>query len=625
MGEMQKALEYYKEALTLNRALTDRFNESLVLYNMAKISRDLGNLGDANTLIESSLAIVESLRTEVASHGLRTSYVASIYRYHELYIDLLMQLHQQNQSANHDADALLAFEKSRARSFLESLVEGDVDIRQGIASDLLEQERSLQQMLNAKAEQQIQVLSSGADEAALVTIKKELQELTMEYEQLQALIRSKSPRYAALTQPQPLSLAEIQHEVLDDETLLLEYALGEERSFLWAVTNKGHTSHELPPRDEIEDAARFVYELLTARQPLPGDDVRSHRTRVKEADARYWREAARLSGMLLGPVADQLGSKRLLVVGDGALQYLPFGALPVPGLDEDTHAPVPLVVEHELVSMPSASTLAVLRNETKGRKAASKSVAVLADPVFEREDPRLSREGADRQKTSERERGDTPHDPPVLSDITRALRDVGFMREGRVHIPRLPTTRREAEAIIAAAPSGAGFQAIDFLASRATATDPTLAEYGIVHFATHGILNNEHPELSGIILSMVDEQGDQQNGFLRLHDIYNLDLPVDLVVLSACNSGLGKNVRGEGLVGMVRGFMYAGAERVVASLWKVDDEATGELMKVFYRNMLKEGSTPAAAIRSAQITMWRQKQWQSPFYWAAFVLQGEWK
>jgi CHAT domain-containing protein len=154
---------------------------------------------------------------------------------------------------------------------------------------------------------------------------------------------------------------------------------------------------------------------------------------------------------------------------------------------------------------------------------------------------------------------------------------------------------------------------------------PEIGQHRIVHFATHGFLNEEHPELSGLVLSLVDEQGRHQDGFLRLHDIYNLNLPVDLVVLSACNSALGKEIRGEGLVGIVRGFMYAGAARVVASLWKVEDEATAELMKRFYQKMIKENQTPAAALRAAQVEMWKQKRWQFPYYWAAFVLQGEWK
>ena len=152
-----------------------------------------------------------------------------------------------------------------------------------------------------------------------------------------------------------------------------------------------------------------------------------------------------------------------------------------------------------------------------------------------------------------------------------------------------------------------------------------LARYRIVHFATHGVLDDKRPELSGLLLSMVNEHGRQQDGFLGLNSIYNLKLSAELVVLSACQTGLGKEVKGEGLIGLTRGFMYAGAARVVASLWKVDDEATAELMKRFYRRMLQDNMPAAAALRAAQVEMWQQKQWRSPYYWASFVLQGDWK
>jgi CHAT domain-containing protein len=176
---------------------------------------------------------------------------------------------------------------------------------------------------------------------------------------------------------------------------------------------------------------------------------------------------------------------------------------------------------------------------------------------------------------------------------------------------------------MALAPSGERLVATDFEANRGRATSLELAKYRIVHFATHGFLNNQHPELSGVVLSLFDKKGEPQDGFLRLHDIYNLKLPVDLVVLSACNSGLGKDVKGEGLIGLTRGFMYAGASSVVASLWKVDDEATSELMRHFYGYMLRDGLSPAAALRKAQVTMSQQKRWQSPYYWAGFVIQGQ--
>jgi CHAT domain-containing protein len=194
---------------------------------------------------------------------------------------------------------------------------------------------------------------------------------------------------------------------------------------------------------------------------------------------------------------------------------------------------------------------------------------------------------------------------------------------GDGHIPRLLASRDEADAIMSVTPWRSGFQAMDFDASRATVMKTDLSDYRVVHFATHGLLNNEHPELSGVVLSLFDRKGQQQDGFLRLHDIYNLKLPVDLVVLSACNTGLGRDVKGEGLIGLTRGFMYAGASSVVASLWKVDDEATAELMRLFYGYMLRDGLSPAAALRKAQVTMSRQKRWQSPYFWAGFVIQGQ--
>jgi CHAT domain-containing protein len=168
-------------------------------------------------------------------------------------------------------------------------------------------------------------------------------------------------------------------------------------------------------------------------------------------------------------------------------------------------------------------------------------------------------------------------------------------------------------------------QSLDFAASRAAATSPELINYRYIHFASHGFLNSANPELSGILLSMVDQQGRSQNGFIQAHEIYNLKLAAEVVVLSACQTGLGKEIKGEGLVGLTRGFMYAGAARVMASLWKVDDEATADLMVQLYNGILKQGLRPAAALRAAQVAMWKEKQWAAPYYWAAFILQGEWK
>jgi CHAT domain-containing protein len=455
-----------------------------------------------------------------------------------------------------------------------------------------------------------------------------LRELTTELAEIKARIKTSNPHYAALTQPQPLALKEIQQQVLEDDTLLLEYALGEKRSYLWAVTPTTLTSYELPAREEIERPAHRMYSLLSSRQRLSTESIRQYQTRIPAADKEYAELSQKLSDMLLGPVAAHLGARHLLIVADGALQYIPFSALALPAgqasdarpaLTQASHsaAPVPLMTEHEIVSLPSVSALAVIRKETGARPSPARAVAVLADPVFEASDPRLKPQPTGKAVASAKQRG--------VAALDRSASDAGRPRDG-LNLSRLPGSRQEAELIMQLAPGEAGMLAVDFEANRATATGAELSKYRIVHFATHGILNDVHPELSGIVLSLFDKDGRPQDGYLRLHDIYNLRLPADLIVLSACNTGLGKDIKGEGLVGLTRGFMYAGAKRVVASLWKVDDEATAELMKLFYQHMLKEKMTATSALRMAQGEIMQARvQWRAPYYWAGFVLQGDWK
>jgi len=329
--------------------------------------------------------------------------------------------------------------------------------------------------------------------------------------------------------------------------------------------------------------------------------------------AQYEKALDKLSRTVLAPVAGLLNRKRLLIVSDGALQYVPFAVLLAPGKPS-----LPLIMEHETVSLPSASVLAVLRHEFAERKAAPNAVAILADPVFDAHDDRL-RQSSEGDQHGPRELSK----PARQSGLERSAHEVGLARAGI--FPRLPFTRREADAISSVASQKDLYIALGFDASKAAATDSRLRDYRVVHFATHGLLNSLHPELSGLVLSLVDREGKTQDGFLRLLDIYNLNLNADLVVLSACQTALGKQIAEEGLVGLTRGFMYAGAARVLASLWKVDDEATAELMKQFYAGVLRDGQSPAQALRSAQIYISKQKRWRSPYYWAGFVLQGEWQ
>jgi CHAT domain-containing protein len=304
-----------------------------------------------------------------------------------------------------------------------------------------------------------------------------------------------------------------------------------------------------------------------------------------------------------------------------ALHYIPFGALPDPNsLKTSAGGWRPLVVDHEIVNMPSAATLAVLRRGLAGRKPAARTVAVLADPVFSGDDERINSDARLAARQTDQQSSN-----PLNEIISRKLVQIAGAAPSDLSLKRLRYTRQEAERIMSLAPAGLRLEAVDFDASRATVTSGQLSQYRYIHFATHGLADSERPELSTIALSLYDEQGRPQEGFLRAHEVYNLDLPAELVTLSACETGLGKLTRGEGLVSLTRGFMYAGAARVIVSLWSVNDRATAELMEKFYRRMLVGAERPAAALRAAQVEMWQEKKWEAPYYWAAFTLQGEWR
>lgn len=639
-GEKQKAIEYYSQALPLRRAVGDIIGEADTLYRLALCKRDSGNPVDARADIDDAVNIIESLRSKIGNQELRDNYIAfTAQDYYEFYIDLLSQLHQSNPSQGYDAAALQISERARARSLLELLGEARADIRQGVDAALLERERDLQQALTAATARRIRLLNLGhtAHQAAQATM--ELEALTSTYQEVEAKIRANSPRYAALTQPQPLALSEIQ-QLLDADTLLLEFALGKVHSHLWAVTPTSIASLELEKGSLIRDAARRVYELLTARtKKVVGETPAQRADRIAKSDAEYQSAAAGLSRMLLAPVASQLGTKRLVIVSDGVLQYIPFAALPVPekpdaaeirGAQIDSDRP--LILEHEIVNLPSASTLALLRRDLEGRRPAAKTIAVFADPVFEATDRRVihgstSTSNPVRMNQAQNRGAESAGDDhKALNAIRDYLVNTRMTDDGQP-LARLPYSRKEALAIASLVPAGQRKILLDFDVNYQTATSAELGEYRFVHFATHGLLDMQNPELSGILLSLVDREGrPQENGILRLGDVYNLRMPVDMVSLSACETALGKYIRGEGLVGLTRGFMYAGAPRVMASLWKVEEEATADLMKSFYEGVLGEQQMrPAAALRQAQIEMWRKPNLRAPFYWGAFVMQGEWK
>jgi len=614
LGDTARSLAALDESLALRRRILDRPGEILTLRDLAVTKRLQGRLADAVGDSRAAVDLEESLRERLTSPELRSTFAAYQHGEYELLIDLLEQRHRVEPSGGFGAEALSVAERARNRVLLDSLLESHVELREGIEPALRERERALQKQLTDLSAQLSRTMARNASATPGETGRR-LEQLTDDYQKLQAEIRRRSPGYAAATQHWGLTATEIQRTLLDHDSVLLEFELGDESSWLWAVTPTSVDSIQLPPRHEIDGPARSLYQALTSRTRLAGEAPAKYAARVKASDSALAGAARDLSHMLLGGIANHLNddwrTKRLVIVTDGSLEYLPFAALPTPGHSRDRRQSTsaddqrPLLVQtHEIVNVPSASVLSALRSQTASRPAAPGTLAILADPVFDSADPRVVRRM-----------------PPGHSSASPVVSDSG--EPGT--LARLSFSREEADSIASLVAPGALFKATDFKASRATLLDGMLGDYRLVHFATHGVLDSEQPALSGLVLSRVDERGDQLDGYVRLHDIYNLHLTADLVVLSACQSAVGKEFRGEGLIGLARAFMYAGVPRVVGSLWEVSDRATAELMKSFYAGMLQRHLQPAAALRAAQLELANDPRWSSPYYWAGFVLQGDWR
>jgi CHAT domain-containing protein len=543
--------------------------EAAARRELARVALRRGDPRTALGHAEAAVAAVESERARIDQEDFKTTYFASMHEYYQTCIDALMALDAREPTEGHARRALHVSERARGRRVLEALQESALDLRSAADPTLVAHEQALRQELSALASQQARLVEQGAPAAQRAVTERKLRELEGQRQEAVTQLRQSSPAYAALVHPPILEADGIQGQ-LEPDTALLEYALGEERSYLWVVTRGSIVARELPGGEAIDGPARALYQALATRR----------------ADRKASEAAAALSRLILPEDLGALGATRLVVVADGALRMVPFAALP-------------LASRFEIAYAPSASWVATLRRLRQGASPPPKALAVLADPVFDRADRRV--------------RGGGAAATPAPGDERLRL------------LPRLPFSRREALAAASLLAKSDVLVALDFDASRERALSPELARYRIVHFASHSLLDDEHPGLSGVVLSLVDRRGTPRDGFLRLQDVYNLHLPAELVVLSACQTAMGKAVPGEGLLGLARGFMYAGAARVVASLWPVDEVATTELMAAFYRALLEQKDTPSQALRRAQRALASKPRWRAAYYWAGFVLQGDWR
>ena len=524
------------------------------------------------------------------------------------------------------AESFKITEAGRARSLLDMLGEVNAQITEGVPADLLKRKQDNLNRQQEIAEQLTGISLSGDQKQKPAELEKELDKLQTEFDEIENQIRASSPRYAALTGAQPLTLAETQQKVLDDATVLLEYSLGNETSYAFAVTQSNVSLFKLPPRANIDKLATdFRAQLIPPKlqRRIVGIDVVAEQQRglglvegPSENLGAFVAASNALYKAAVEPANSSIGDKRLLVVADGALNYIPFEAL-VKSTDGADYASLSyLIKSNEIVYAPSASVVGAIRQS--GNKPSGKNLLVVADPVFSSDDSRVKGKGALPASADARGLG---------LGLESAVNDVAGepTPAGGLKLARLVGTRVEADEIGKIAKSN-GSQAdlwIDLNASEDNLRSRDLTNYRVVHVATHGLLDAERPQFTGVVLSLVGNK--DNDGFLRTDEIFNLRMGAPLVMLSACETGLGKEKRGEGVIGLTRAFMYAGAPTVGVSLWSVADKSTAELMTDFYRRLLGSTNSSSAAMRAAQLGLISGKKYSAPFYWAPFVIVGDWR
>ena len=542
------------------------------------------------------------------------------------------------------AESFRIVEQGRARSLLDMLSETGTTITAGVPAELLRRKQENIERQQEIAQQITGVSPTGEPpKESVEQLEEQLETLSVEYDSLENQIRAASPRYGALTSAQPLSLAEVQQKVLDAGTVLLEYSLGRERSYLWAVTTTSVSLRQLPARDKLDALAMALRDkivpsslrrsLLDAggqTRGLSDDRGLALSNNATTANVAAFAETSNaLYQSTVAPAASLVANKRLLVVADGALNYVPFESLVTATGGGGDYSTLPYLVRtNEVAYAPSASVVAAIRQQAASGAAAaanSRGLLLVADPIFDASDPRAKLLQGVGAAAAGGQSGEMLAVNSAVADLTGAS-NTAASSSSNVKLARLNGTRAEAQQIAAfARTSGLApdiWLDLDASENRVKTTD--VSKYRILHVATHGLLNTERPQFTGVVLSLVgNRDGD---GFLRTDEIFNLRLGSPLVMLSACETGLGKERRGEGVIGLTRAFMYAGAPTVGVSLWSVSDKSTADLMTDFYKRLLtKQSAAPPAAMRASQLAMIEGKKYSAPFYWAPFVLVGDWR
>jgi CHAT domain-containing protein len=584
-GKREEALAEFEQAESLSQGVADPASLLDAQYAVARWYARDGQLSKADAELAPALEKLEMARQLVSSDTLQASYFAAERKCYELAVELRMQQFEREPAGGGDALALEMSERSRARGLLDALSarsasgarrSGEAEIR------LMQAKLAVDRAFN----QRLKLLVEGG---ARRDLEANSAKLTQGLGNLERAEDEMHADASQATKPAPtMSAAEIEQASLSSNATFFEYALGQERSYLWVIGGGKVQSHVLPPRERLEKMVKQWRALAAGEERTASD-----------AGARLHHLSARLSCALFAD-AVQPAMTRMVIVPDGELAMLPFAALPENGCSS---APgKPLIVEHEIVLTPSLSIFLSRKPEAEN-DVFQGEVAIVADPVFDAADPRAAALKSGPPKHDSHPAGD-PETPAA--------------------IPRLVNAGYEASAIQETVRKAAGknrvFLAQGFDASVETVLSPAMRNYRIWHLATHGVYDETMPEFSGLVFSLVGRDGGPRFGFLKAHDIARLNVHAELVVLSACDSAAGENLSGEGVMGLSYSFLRSGAREVVSTLWSIDDAKSRELMIPFYKELMRNGGNAAAALHQSQLTVMRQSPSSAPYYWAGFQL-----
>ena len=584
-GKFEEAQNHYREALEITKTLNSPEITWPIFLGLGDNYERQGQYEEAMSYYQEALSMIETLRGTLMSEQFKSSFFAERHFVYESIVHLLNKLYHSRGEGRYAEQAFRLAERGKARSFLDLLAESLSRVRGGIDKELLEKQDAYLEALT-KLRQELELASlDGVDTERIAGLKEDLQSKEGEYLLFRQDIKDKYPRYYDLQFPAPVNLASVQQNLLDRNAVLLEYFLGDSSSALWAVTNKKAELYRLPGRKDLQEQVEVLrYQF---KNPYTG--------RIED----LVQASHRLFMTILEPAKEFLRrGKTLIIIPDGILHYLPFEAL-VSELPEDGeslayHSLQYLVNSHPIVYGHSASVMSKLSlNRGLREFPEGKTFVAFGDPVFGKEtktlDGILSTRGGSRAGLSR-----LPHS----GDEVRRIAELFGEEAAGVYIREDATEANVKE-------------------------EGNLEDVRYVHFATHGIINEKQPDFSGLV--MTQNENPDQDGFLEAAEIFNLKLNADLVTLSACESGLGRMIRGEGLVGLTRAFMYAGTPTVLVSLWSVYDRSTSELMVAFYDKLVNDKHNKAEALRAAQLSMIDGEVFSHPFYWAPFVLVGDWE